>query len=165
MDGIGIIVIISIVFFVGYRILVYIDKSNQERWTKVERLSNYFNDQKVMFEETLSGFFKKVYCPYQNAYSSLIQYVSNMEEINREMRSLSKKDDGSNIISLYSKLAEEFNFFGQRVKSLPYTCMMDSENYGKIQRSYWDSIRSMNKNAADTIIANCKKSISSHDYT
>lgn len=158
-------VIIGIVCFVGYMIFVAVDNSNREHRSKVEAAKNYFNGKKNEFDGTLSNFFNWTHSSYQNTYSSLKNSISNMEAANRDLKNLSKKDDYSGTISSCSKLADEFNAFGHRVNRLPYTRMMDSANYGRIQKAYLDSVRSMNKSTADTIIVDCERNISSHSYS
>lgn len=161
MNIICTIVVVGIICYVGYKIL----ESNQERRARVELIKNMFNGQRSSFDGTLSGFFNTNYGSYQNTYSNLKNHVSDMESTNRELRKQSKNDDYSGTISSCSKLADDFNAFGQRVNRLPYTRMMDSANYGRIQKPYWDSVRSMNKSVADTIIANCERSISASNYS
>lgn len=161
----GELVIIGIVCYVGFKIWKVVDKSNQEHRRTVDAVKNSFNDKKSGFDGTLSDFFNSTHGSYQNTYLSLKNSVSNMEVSNRTLKNLSRNDDYSGTISSCSKLADEFNAFGQRVNRLPYTRMMDSSNYGRIQKAYLDSVRSMNKSTADTIIANCKRNISSRNYS
>lgn len=165
MDVICTIVIIGIVCYVGFWIWKGVDENIQEHRRKVDAAKNYFNGIKSGFDGTLSGFFNGTHGSYQNTYSSLKNSVSNMEAANRTLKKLSKNDDCSGTISSCSKLADEFSAFGQRVNRLPYTRMMDSANYGRIQKAYLDSVRSMNKSTADTIIANCERNMSSHSYS
>lgn len=165
MDAICTIVILGIICYVGFKIWEAVDKNNQEHRRKVDAAKNDFNGKKNRFDGTLSDFFNGTHGSYQNTYSSLKNSVSNMEAANRALKNLSKNDDYSGTISSCSKLADEFNAFGQRVNRLPYTRMMDSANYGRIQKTYLDSVRSMNKSTANTIIAKCKRNMSSHSYS
>ena len=165
MDAICTLVISGIVCYLGFKTWEAVDKSNQEHRRNVDAAKNDFNSKKSGFDGTISGFFDSTHGSYQNTYSSLKNSVSNMEASNRKLKNLSKNDDYSGTISSCSKLADEFSAFGQRVNRLPYTCMMDSANYGRIQKTYLDSVRSMNKSTADTIIANCERNMSSHSYS
>lgn len=165
MDAFCTLVIIGIVCYVGYKIWEAVDKSNQEHRRQVDAAKSDFNGKKSGFDGTISGFFNSTHGSYQNTYSSLKNLVSNMEASNRKLKNLSKNDDYSGTISSCSKLADEFSAFGQRVNRLPYTRMMDSANYGRIQKTYLDSVRSMNKSTTDTIIANCERNMSSHSYS
>lgn len=165
MDAFCTLVIIGIVCYVGFMIWEAVDKNNQEHRRKVDVAKNDFNGKKSGFDGTISGFFNSTHGSYQNTYSSLKNSVSNMEASNKTLKNLSKNDDYSGTISSCSKLADEFSDFGQRVNRLPYTRMMDSANYGRIQKTYLDSVRSMNKSMADTIIANCERNMSSHSYS
>lgn len=165
MDAFCTIVIIGIVCYVGFKIWKAVDKSNQEHRRKVDAAKSDFNRIKNGFYGTISRFFNSTHDSYQDTYSSLKNSVSNMEAANRSLMSLSRNDDYSGTISSCSKLADEFSAFGQRVNRLPYTRMMDSANYGRIQKTYLDSVRSLNKSTADTIIANCERYMSSHSYS
>lgn len=178
MDEIYVLIFIVIVialFFINLESA----QANEERKKKVTQISDKFVGQKESFEKILPGFFTETHgsyhnisyqnviyqnTTYQDTYSSLKSSISNMESTNRELTELSKSDDYSGIISQCSKLAHDFNGLGQRVEKLPYTRMMDPANYGRIQKAYWDSVRSMDKSTADTIIDNCVKSLFSHDY-
>lgn len=165
MDTICTLVIIGIVCYVGFNIWRAVVARNQEHRRKVDAAKSDFNGKKNGFYGTLSGFFNSTHGSYQNTYASLKNSVSNMEVSNRTLKNLSKNDDYSGTISSCSKLADEFSAFGQKVNRLPYTRMMDSANYGRIQKAYLDSVRSMNKSTADTIIANCERNMSSHNYS
>lgn len=158
------IVIGIVIFFIVGSIFGAIADDKHEREARIQQVKNEFNQQKVDFDGILSGFFTSIHGSYQGTYSSLKRFVSNMESTNKELMGLTKYYNFSGIISRCSKLADDFNSFGQQVKSLPETRMMDSANYGRIQKVYWDSIRSMNKSIADTIIADFEGTISSHDY-
>lgn len=165
MDAFCTLVIFGIVCYVGYMIWESVDMRNQQHRRQVDAAKSDFNGKKSRFDGTISGFFNRTYGSYQNTYSSLKNSVSNMEASNRTLKNLSKNDDYSGTISSCSKLADEFSAFGQRVNRLPYTRMMDSANYGRIQKAYLDSVRSMNKSTADTIIAKCERNMASHNYS
>ena len=165
MDTFITLVFIGVICYAGFKIWEAVDKKNQEHQRQVEAAKNKFNVIKNEFDGTLSNFFNSSHSSYENTYSSLKNSIFIMEATNRTLMNLSKNDDYSGTISSCSKLADEFLAFGQRVNRLPYTCMMDSANYGRIQKAYWDFIRSMNKSMVDTIIANCERSISTHSYS
>ena len=165
MDTICMLVIIGIVCYVGSKILKTVDESSEEQRREVYAAKTNFTAKKSEFDGKLSNFFNGTYRSYQGTYSSLENSVAHMDASNRILKNLSKNDDYSGTIRSCSKLADEFNAFGQRVNRLPYTRMMDSANYGRIQKAYLDSVRSMNKSTADTIIANCERSISSRSYS
>lgn len=164
MDTFCTLVIIGIVCYVGFKIWKVVDESNQEHCRQVEAVKKEFIGQKNGFDWTLANFFNSTHGSYQNTHSSLKNSVSSMEATNRKLKNLSKNDDYSGTISSYSKFADEFGIFGQRVNRLPYTRMMDSSNYGRIQKAYLDSVRSMNKKKANAIIANCERNMSLHSY-
>ena len=157
-------VVLGIACYAVFTIREAADKRNQEHCSQVEAVKNEFNGQKNTFDRTLAYFFNCTHSSYQNTYSSLKNLVSDMAATNRKLKNLSPNDDYSGTISSCLKLADEFSIFSQRVNRLPYTCMMDSTNYGRIQKDYLDAVRSMNKIMADTIIANCERNMSSHNY-
>ncbi len=172
MGAICTIVVICIIGYVIFKIWQAAEKENQERRRRVELLKNDFNNKKKSFYSVLSFFFNGTHKSYLTTYSQFKNCISGMEEVNREIRHLSNNerhpsnnDDYSGTVNRCKKLAEDFYSFGRRVNSLPYSRMMDSANYGGIQKLYWDSVRSMNKNTADSIITNCERSLSSHNYS
>ena len=165
LDVICILAVVGIIGFAGYKIYAAVHKRTEEHRERVESIKDVFNSQKKRFDGTLANFFNPNYSSYQSTYIDLRNFVSELESTNRELRNKSKNEDYSSTISSCSRLADDFNAFGQRVKRLPYTRMMDASNYGQIQKSYWDSVRSMDKKTADTIIANCERSISGRNYS
>lgn len=173
MNAICTIVIIVIICYLGYKLFLAMEKSNEEHRRKVETEKNAFNGLKRIFDENLSEFFNNTHGCYQDMYPSLYQgmysslnkSVSSMKSVSEKLKKLSKKDDHSETVNNYSKLAEDFKLFGQKVNRLPYTQMMDPDNYGRIQKTYWDSVRSMNKSTVDSIIANSEKNLSSRNYS
>ena len=163
---------ILVIFGIVCYVLFTIGEANEEHRRQVDEekkeCRRRIDKEKNDFNRTISDFFNSTYSihvSYQDTYSSLKNSVSNMEASNRTLKNLSKNDDYSGTISSCSKLADEFSAFGQRVNRLPYTRMMDSANYGRIQKTYLDFVRSMNKSTADTIIANCERNMSSHSYS
>lgn len=162
-----ILVVIGIICFVVYGIWMCANESSEKHRKQVDTAKNDFNENKEKFAEVIFNFFNCTHISYQDTYSVLESLIPKMEAANEKLKNLSENDDYSDYseaISGYSELADEFNAFGQRVNRLPYTRMMDSVHYGKIQQAYLDSVRSMNKSTADTIIANCEGSIASHRY-
>ena len=157
--------IIGVICYVGFLIWKAIDKNIQEHNRKIEYAKENFNNKKHIFDSILSYFFNSSHGSYQNTYSSLKNSISEMKTANSDLKKLSPNDDYSGTISSCSKLADEFAAFGRRVNRLPYTCMMDSANYGRIQKAYLDSVRSMSKSTVDIIIGNCKKLMSSSAYS
>lgn len=158
-------IFIGIICYVVYEIWSDANQAIKEHQAGVKLLMNQFNGQKSSFDGALAGFFDTEYSSYHDTYKNLKKYISNMESINRKLKSKSNNDNYSDIINICSKLADEFNAFGQRVKGLPFTYMVDSANYGKIHKSFWNSVRSMDKKTADTIIDNCERYLSGHDYS
>lgn len=165
MEELCTIAVVGIVGYIVVMIVGWIFMKRGEYLQKVQSVRDKFNNQKKAMLDSLVNFFNRAHSSYQDTYSSLKNSISDMEATNKELKSFSKKEDYSTVISRCSKLAEEFNAFGERVNRLPYTRMMDPENYGRIQKAYLDSVRSMDKSTADTIIADCESNISSQTYS
>ncbi len=128
-----------------------------------------FNNKNVDFDDKLAKFFSKPYISYQPISSELPKLVDDMQNINEGLLKRKEKDS-TNIqrraaaIDRCEKLAMDFSALEKQAKQLPFTRMMDDVNYGKIQKDYWDSVRSLSKSSVDNIIKGCTE-LESKDYS
>lgn len=163
--SIVVIAILGFIIFVGCSTLNDSMKAKEKaREDKICSIKNKYNGNKNNFDNNLAGFFLRDYGSYADTYSYLQSQIIQMKETNDSLMKESKNDDCSNEISQCSWLASDFNDFGKKVNQLPYTCMMDASNYGKIQKGYFDSVRSMSKSTVDAFINDCDTNISSKNY-
>ncbi len=129
-----------------------------------------FNAKKGDFGYKLAEFFSNPYTSYQPISSEFPQLVNDMRKINERLLKKKEKDSTdiqrrAAAIDRCAKLAMDFSALEKQAKQLPFTRMMDDVNYGKIQKEYWDSVRSLSKSSVDNIIEACRKNMKMGDYS
>lgn len=171
MEAVCFIVVLVIVGYICYKIWEAYDKWNQERQKKINGIKGQIDELRRNFEGSLSNFFSSTYGYdthqsnrdyYGDLYSSLCKVIDNMKSANNQLTEISQSDDESRMIARYSQLASDFQAFSIKLSRFPYTKMMDGINYGKINKSYWDTVRSMSKEAVDSIITGYVKRLPSN---
>lgn len=141
------------------------EEAERNRIAEINNLKNRISSGQNIFDMSLSNFFSSAYSSYGATHSNLHSRLVDMESASRELRvKAPNENDNSAAIIQCAKLANDFLSFGKKANSLPYTMMMNPDNYGKINQEFWDSVRKMNRKDVDTIIANCDYNISSHNY-
>lgn len=157
----------------------------EEFYKKIAQIEDWFRSEQKYFYSVLSSFFEENntgsrhyeedYSRYQGMYSNLLDRISSMNSINTNLQTALASDsrfssssgvhEHSDTIQKCSELAEAFLAYSKKFEQLPTTCMMDPAHYGSIQKSYWDSVRSMDKSTVDTTIEAYHRAISSLNYS
>lgn len=163
------IVVVGIVVYLVFMVFSSYGEATEMQKHKIIELRQEFKDSKEGFYSTLGEFFKYEVRNYERTISSLSEYISQMELINRKimLESPSQGDDNSSKINECYLLLAEFKNFSENVLQQPCTHrtrMMDSNNYGMINRGYFDSVQNMSKIAVDTIINQCDNNIYSNNF-
>ena len=115
---------------------------------------------KTEFYNILNNFWLTQDCKYEDTCEKLKQIVVDM---NKENGELEKKDTKSEEVSALSELSERFYIFGDNLKRLPDTEMLDMHNYGNINKEYWLSVKQQGKESVDFYIENCENVIQNAD--
>lgn len=173
--------IVVLLFIVGCIIMAIWDvydkwnkecqKKTQEYHNKINGIKREINESKRNFEGALSSFFSNTsdayrdgYDYYENIYSSLSKIINDMKNSNNQLTRISQNDDESGLIAKCLHLTSDLQTFATKLKRFPYTRMMDGSNYGKINKAYWDTVRSMPKQTVDSIIHDYTQRLASHNY-
>lgn len=184
------VVIAIIVVFIVIQIIIVVDKSNAEKNSRIIALKNKLESQKnelkskeSSIEDSIKNFFSvrssSRNTNYKSVYDSLVLIISNMQSIihqmertNKQLAEESREEDQSvsiskmeaHVIPRVKNTVEGFKIFGERVYALPSSKMMDENNYGKIDKAYWDSVCTMNRDDAVSYIAKCESLLESSQF-
>lgn len=143
---------------------------NSKRVSAMNGLTGSFALQERTIVADLQTFFKKTVGSYNEANREIVQHASilknsigEMKNYNQELQNERHHDNYSyqinsletkNLPAVYN-LAEALLAFGQRVRSIPESCMMDEESYGKCNKAYWDEVTSMSRSDAESYVNRC----------
>lgn len=173
----GLIIVSIIIFCIGIKSWETVEEavaeSKRKHQAKINSIKNQFKERTIEVDNILSDFFSnQVFIgatpddmSYQKVYIRLTGIISRMKEINKEIKEESRNDNFSYSIDQYACLAADFSDFGKRVYQLPNTIIMDAFNYGKIQKKYWEVIRSLSRKTADNIIDTCEHNIFQKNFS
>lgn len=164
MSSLFSLVLIGILVYGGFKIWEVTKFRTEEKQRRIGELKSMYYEQVEYFDDGLSNFFSVSFTPYQETYLQLNRCVEQMLDINTRLKKESNNDDFSLLIEKYSELALNFAGLGEKVKRLPYTCMMDPVHYGKIQESYLNSLKSLTRSMVAQIISNCEERILEKNY-
>ena len=81
------------------------------------------------------------------------------------MKKIQQNSEYSSTIKSCSELVQNLRELGKRVNGLPDTRMLNADDYGKIQKEYWDSVRNLSKERVDAIVKENEQSISRRVYS
>ncbi len=146
-------------------------KKTQEYQNKINAIKNSIDESKRNFESILSSFFSYTsdsyqdgYDYYESIYSSLSKIINDMKNSNNQLIKTSQNDDRSSLIEKYIELTSDLRIFATKLKRFPYTKMIDESSYGKINKAYWNTVRSMSKQTVDSIIHDYAQRLAARDY-
>lgn len=92
------------------------------------------------------------YVGYSRSYKHLMEYIEKIEIQNENL----KKDDPTagreDLIAELTNCAEQFKQFAEKIEKTTFKTLIIANDYGKIDKSYWDEIRNMNAKFADETI-------------
>lgn len=158
--GIGI-----VIFYIVASISDANKKSREEREAKErarqQRISNHksnIESQKNSFNNTITGFFKgqpvgyNTSYSYDSVYSSLLQIIDNVRNENTALKNDSASADESLVNHLVAR-ADQFKQFGKAVQATTFKTMVIPNDYGKIDKTYWNEVRGMNAQDVDTTMS------------
>ena len=119
---------------------------------------NVLRDQDRQFSNAIIEFFSSQAGNYVSKYNQLLGIIENMQStikqlrsINASLKEVNEMDDQTTkitqaegeMLSRVRKTANNFKAFGEKVSKFSATKMMDAQNYGRINKAYWDSVSKM----------------------
>ena len=155
---VGVIIAICVI----YSIYEDSEQKEQEKKKKIESFKSSYQYNREEFERDLECFFNS----YQNNMyetsfghflSQMENHLNNMKSCNRDLKPLTNNDVYGKDIKKYTTLLNKFKGSAQRWDSFSINKMMNESNYGTINTSYWNTMCSLTKAQADSIISQCEK--------
>lgn len=162
---VGVIIVICVI----YSIYEDSEQKEQEKKKKIESFKLSYLNYKKNFEYNLDCFFNSS----QNyMYNTSLDYflnqmedsMKNMKSINESLTSLTNNDVYGSDIKKCTTLFNKFKGSGQRWETFSINKMMNESNYGTINTYYWNTMCSLTKAQADSIISQCEKYKNSKSY-
>lgn len=163
---VGVIIVICVI----YSIYEDSEQKEQEKKKKIESFKSSYQYNREEFERDLECFFNS----YQNNMyetsfghflSQMQNHLNNMKNCNRDLKPLTNNDVYGKDIKKYTTLLNKFNGSAQRWDTFSINKMMNESNYGTINTSYWNTMCSLTKAQADSIISQCEKYKNSKSYS
>lgn len=145
------------------------EKKEQEKKKNIESFKSSYQNQKKSFEYNLDCFFNS----YQNnMYETSFGYflnqmenaLNNMKRYNKDLNTLTNTDVYGSEIKKYITLLNKFKGCAQRWDTFSVNKMTNESNYGTINTYYWNTMCSLTKAQADSIITKCENYKSSKSY-
>lgn len=115
-----------------------------------------------------------------NIISSINTIFSEMKRINRTLVDLSSREDQKEAITIVQNrtlsqeipnlksqtqhLAEDFKRYGENIYNFALSKMMIIDNYGKIDKAYWDYICNGNRSDSVNFITKCETLLDSTEF-
>lgn len=169
MDTCCCIAVVIIAICVIYSIYEDSEKKEQEKKKNIESFKSSYQNQKKSFEYNLDCFFNS----YQNnMYETSFGYflnqmenaLNNMKRYNKDLNTLTNTDVYGSEIKKYITLLNKFKGCAQRWDTFSVNKMTNESNYGTINTYYWNTMCSLTKAQADSIITKCENYKSSKSY-
>lgn len=117
---------------------------------------------------------------YYRLYEVLNKIISNMQSTIEQMKrinntlvnelgcddqSVAIAQEESRVIPKAKKIAEGLEAFHEKVYTIPFSQMMDDTNYGKINKTYWNSVCDMQRSDAVDYVSNCSNLLRSNQFS
>lgn len=169
MDTCCCIAVVIIAICVIYSIYEDSEKKEQEKKKNIESFKSSYQNQKKSFEYNLDCFFNS----YQNnMYETSFGYflnqmenaLNNMKRYNKDLNTLTNTDVYGSEIKKYITLLNKFKGCAQRWDTFSVNKMTNESNYGTINTYYWNTMCSLTKAQADSIITKCENYKSLKSY-
>lgn len=169
MDTCCCIAVVIIAICVIYSIYEDSEKKEQEKKKNIESFKSSYQNQKKSFEYNLDCFFNS----YQNnMYETSFGYflnqmenaLNNMKRYNKDLNTLTNTDVYGSEIKKYITLLNKFKGYAQRWDTFSVNKMTNESTYGTINTYYWNTMCSLTKAQADSIITKCENYKSSKSY-
>lgn len=119
---------------------------------KVNKLKKEFYKEKDVIDQILSSFFSGKYGDYTIEYPRLCKQIHKMQNINKTLTFMSRKNSCTHEVKHYLYLVSAFDELGKNVAQLTETYMIDPLKYGGIQKNFWNAVSSLSKNEADSYL-------------
>lgn len=118
---------------------------------------NNIKSSETSFTYNITNFFMNYSSYYGNksfnsVYSSLIDCINRIKDENEALKKYEPSKENDCLISELTMKANQFKQFGSRVESTSFNTLILSDNYGKIDKSYWNEIRTLNLKFVDQTI-------------
>ena len=99
----------------------------------------------------------------QNMQFTIEQMKNQNEEIVKEAEEYDQSDfisrTGSSALTKVKKVADCIKQFKEKVYILPFSRMMDIDDYGKINKKYWDEVETLERTDAMAYIEQCQNQL------
>lgn len=153
---------------------------------KISELRNEFDlrrnnlrEQEVEIESEIKYFFlslfdyTKIYATLNNIISNMQSTIDQMEKINDILvnelgcddQSLAISQEKSRVLPKAREITEGLKAFGQKVHTIPFSQMIDEISYGKINKTYWNSVCDIHRSDAVNYISSCSDLLSSNRFS
>lgn len=117
---------------------------------------------------------------YYRLYEVLNKIISNMQSTIEQMKrinntlvnelgcddqSVAIAQEESRVIPKAKKIAEGLKAFREKVYAIPFSQMIDDTSYGKINKTYWNSVCDMQRSDAVDYVSNCSNLLRSNQFS
>lgn len=148
-----------VILIIIVMIIAYVCDLKKKKEEEINKHRESIDSMRINFCNTLNVFWPTLYYGYDETYKKLKKIIADMKQENEILVRKSKEDSKAEMISQLAQLAEKFNDFGNALKSLPDTRIMDTNNYGHIQKEYWIAFQKQEKENVDSYIQSCEEAI------
>lgn len=145
-----------VILIIIVMIIAYICDLKKKKEEEINRYKESIDSKRRNFCNTLNVFWQTSYYGYNETYETLKRIIADMKRENEILVRKSKEDSETEMISQLAQFAEKFNAFGNALKTLPDTRIMDINNYGHIQKEYWITFQNQGKENVDSYIQSCE---------
>lgn len=179
-------VIVCVVIYVVIQIWAAVSNANAETRSiiaslksNIDSLRSNLSNQEKNVSSIVLDFFASPAGNYSSAYNSVCSAIDSMKTTIAEMKKINrnlsinspKEDQGDSINKMESgsipraeHIAEGLRSFGQKVYTLQRSRMIDEKSYGKVNKSYWDSVCAMRRDDAVNYIVRCEYLLGSGQF-
>lgn len=140
------VIILCIILYIIYRSSLASAARQNQINAEIRNLKSQITKEKENAFSSLKDYFMHEDGNIYRIQRNFIDCIAKMTSINDNLIRLSKKDDMNAEINSTKSTAKKIDQFINYVNSLPPCFMMDVDNYGKINKSFWDKIQSLERN-------------------
>lgn len=173
---IEIIVFLAIIIFAGIKFATRRKEEYKEHWIEEQRSSEREQHQRMeqnkqikqqiytangQLDEELKQFMFGTEGSYNEFRAHMQKKILDAQNLNRK---LPIADNRGHLINAMKEKVEKYDAFVSTIKALPMSLMMDANNYGNINKEYWDKIRSLNKDSVEEYIEMCSTILNDYNY-
>lgn len=120
---------------------------------------NYINDQLKMFFDNINE------KQFNSTLNIMEEYLDQMVKDSKELESLGETGSyATDMIRSGRLLIEGFERYSKKLGKLPTSAMMDTHNYGRVNKSYWNEVSTITKTNINAVLKRCKQNIDNQNY-